>query len=149
MDELPVTRSSKGAASAGKPFLATLQSHDARNPLSLTSGAQAGMKSQSCAIWVLGALIVMASLDAVPDPPAVNPHTVHVASRLCQAAGGLCERRLNCNWSCASSHLQMRWIAFTPADEPNLPSDRTALTGHAADPSPPALEARHELYFQS
>jgi len=25
-------------------------------------------------VWILGALLVMASVDATPDPPALNPH---------------------------------------------------------------------------
>jgi len=104
------------------------------------------MKSKSCIIWVLGALMAIASVDTAPDPPAVNPHTVSVASRLCVARGGVCERHLTSDWSC-SSHLQIRWIAFTSAYEPNLPSDRIALKGFAADPSPPAFETRRSLYF--
>jgi hypothetical protein len=103
------------------------------------------MKSRSCIIWVLGALMVITSADAVPDPPAVNPHTVSVASRLREARGGACERRLISDWSCTSSHLQIRWITFTSAYEPNLPSAWIALTEHAADPSPPALESLRKL----
>jgi hypothetical protein len=98
-------------------------------------------------IWVLGALMVIASVDAVPDPPAVSRHTVSVACGLSEARGGVCERRLNCDWSCTSSHLQIRWIAFTSAYEPNLPSGWIALTGFAADPSPPTLEAQRNSYY--
>jgi hypothetical protein len=89
--------------------------------------------------------MVMASLDAVPDPPAVNPHTVKVAARPCEARGGLCELRLNCD---QSRDLQLRWIAFTAACEPR-PSDWIVLTGQASDPSPPVLESRRHLYFHS
>jgi hypothetical protein len=92
--------------------------------------------------------MVIASLDAVADPPAVNLHTVNVPSRLCKAPGSLYERRLNCDWSPHSSHLQLRWIAYTSAYERNVTSDWIALAEHAADPSPPASEARGELYFQ-
>lgn len=106
------------------------------------------MKSKSCIVWVLGAFMVMASLDALPDPPAVNAHTVNVAFRPCEARGGLCEPRLNCDRSRTSSHLQLRWIASAAACEP-LPSDWIVLTGQAADPSPPALESRRNLYFYS
>jgi hypothetical protein len=106
------------------------------------------MKSKSSTIWVLGVLLAIGSVDSVPDPPAVNPHTVSVASHLCEAHGRVCERRLNSDWS-SSSLLQVRWIAFTSAYEPNLPTDRIARTGFAADPSPPTLEARRNLYFRS
>jgi len=92
--------------------------------------------------------MVIASLDAVPDPPAVNPHTVNVASRPCEARGGLCEPRLNSDRPRTSSHLQLGWIAFTAASEP-LPSDWIVLTGQAADPSPPVLESLRYSYFHS
>jgi len=103
------------------------------------------MKSKSLIIWALGALMAVAAVDNVPDPPAVNPHTVSVASRMCEARGGVCDRRLDFDWRCTSPHLQIRWIALTPADEPNLPGDRIVLTGQAADPSPPALQAPRNL----
>src|SRR5450631_3910134 len=103
------------------------------------------MKSKSLIIWALGALMAIAAVDNVPDPPAVNPHTVSVASRLCKARGGVCDRRLDFAWCCTSPHLQIRWIAFTPAYEPNLPSDRIVLNGQAADPSPPAPQAPGSL----
>ena len=115
--------------------------------LSLIRWCKAGMKLRSCIIWVLGLLLAIASVDAVPDPPGVNRRTVSVTSRLCEA-GGVCERRLHSDWS-SPSHLRMRWIAFSSAYESNLPSDRIVGTGQAADPSPPALEARRNLYFHS
>ena len=106
------------------------------------------MKSKSCIFWVLGLLLAIASVDTVPDPPAVNPHTISVASRLFEARGGVYSRRLNSDW-CFSSLLQVRWIAFTSVYEPNLPADWIALTGLATDPSPPAPKARLKLYFYS
>jgi hypothetical protein len=106
------------------------------------------MRSKVRIIWVLGALLAIASVDTVPDPPAVNPRTVNAASRLCEARGGVCERRTNSDWPCCSQ-LQIRWIAFTSAYEPNLPGDQIALAGFAADPSPPALESRRNLYCHS
>lgn len=112
-------------------------------------GAQAGMKSKPYLTWVLGALMAIASVDTVPDPPAVNPHTGSIASHLYKERGGVCERRrLTSDWS-YSSHLQICWIAFTSCDEPNLPSDWMAVTGFAADSSPPALETRRSPYFHS
>jgi hypothetical protein len=95
------------------------------------------MKSRSCITWVLSLLLAIASVDTVPDPPAVNPRTVVVAS-LCDGRGDVCERRLNFDWS-ISSLVQVRWIAFTSVYEPKLVTDWIALTGLAADPSPPAL----------
>lgn len=98
------------------------------------------MKSQSCIIWVLAVFTVIALTDAIPDPPAVNPYTVSVASRICEARDGVCERLLNSDLS-VTPHLQIRWIAVTRAYEPNLPSDWIVLTGYAADPSPPSIQS--------
>ena len=95
------------------------------------------MKSKSCTIWVLGLLLAIASVDSVPDPPAVNPRTVAVVSQ-CEARGDVCEGRLNFD-SPISSQVQVRWVAFTSANEPKLLTDWIALTGLATDPSPPAL----------
>jgi hypothetical protein len=33
-------------------------------------------------VWILGALLVMASVDTIPDPPASHSTTVHSAARL-------------------------------------------------------------------
>ena len=106
------------------------------NRLSLGIRVQAGMKSTSCIIWVLGLLLAIASVDTIPDPPAVNPRSVSAAS-VCELRGDVCER-LNSGWF-ISSLVQVRWIAFTSAYEPKLPTDWIALTGLATDPSPPTL----------
>jgi hypothetical protein len=106
------------------------------------------MKLKSFIVWVVGVMLSISAVDTVRDPPAVNPHTVTVASRLCEARGSVCERLLNSDRSC-SSHLQKRWIAFPSLYEPNLPNDWMALTACAADPSPPALKAQRNLHFRS
>jgi len=99
---------------------------------------RAEMKLSSCIIWVLGLLLAITSVDAVPDPPAVSPRAVAVDYSLCDVCGDVHERRLNSD-SSLSLLLQVRWIAFTSAYEPNLPGDRIVLTGFATDPSPPLV----------
>jgi hypothetical protein len=96
------------------------------------------MKSMSCTIWVLGLLLAIASLDTLPDPPAVSPRTVSGISFLREVGSDMRERQLNCDLSISSLH-QVRWIAFTSACEPNPFKDLIVLTGLAADPSPPAV----------
>jgi hypothetical protein len=98
---------------------------------------RATMSSKACFFWVLGAVLAIASVDTIPDPPAVNPHSANIISRLADTAGGACERALKTGWFCFSSHLQATRIAFTSASEPSLPPDRIVLTGQAADSSPP------------
>ncbi len=95
------------------------------------------MKAKACIYWVLGAALLIASVDTIPDPPAVKPHTLSVVSIVGEAGGTVYEQHLKCDWSCPSSHLQARWIALTAAFEPSLPSDWIVLTGQAADSSPP------------
>jgi hypothetical protein len=97
------------------------------------------MKLQSCLIWVLGALLALAAADTIPDPPALNPHVVTVAARLSAAHGEVADRLLRSDLT-SFSPLQVSWVAFTSAHEPNIPSDWTALTTFATDPSPPASE---------
>jgi hypothetical protein len=103
--------------------------------------AQSAMKSKLFIVGLLGLLIV-ASADGVPDPPAVTPHAVSVVSFLHQAARAVFERRLNFDGFSTPSHsrLQTHWMACTSGHEPSLPSDRIIITGYAADPSPPVLE---------
>jgi hypothetical protein len=96
------------------------------------------MKSRSCTIWVLGLLLVIASVDTLPDPPAISPRTVSGISFLCEAGADMRERQLNSDL-CVSSLYQVRWIAFTSTYEPNLFTDLIFQTGLAADPSPPAI----------
>jgi len=96
------------------------------------------MKLRSSIIWVLGLLLAIVSVDTMPDPPAVNPRAVAVACISCDVCGDVRERWLNSD-SSVSLLLQVRWIAFMSAYEPNLPTDRIVVTGFATDPSPPSV----------
>jgi hypothetical protein len=108
---------------------------NAGNPLSLLSVSR--MKNNPYVLWILAVVLALTAVDAIPDPPAVNPHTVNVVSRLCDSGGGMSEQRSNIVWFCFSSHLHATRIAFTSASEPSLPRDWIVLTGQAADTSPP------------
>ena len=88
-------------------------------------------------LWILGAVLAVTAVDSIPDPPAVNPHSVSVVSRLCESGSRVCEQRFNIRWFCFSSHLHATRIAFTSAFAPSLPRDFIVLTGLAADTSPP------------
>ena len=98
------------------------------------------MKSICYIALALGALMAAASIDAVPDPPAVNPHTVSLkAGCLRELVDGFREQRLTCDSAYISPRVPVHRVNLTNAAEPNRPSDGIALTGHAADPSPPVL----------
>ena len=113
-------------------------------------GVQAGGKLRSCIVWVLGALLGIASLDTIPDPPALHPHSTALAASQSSMAPCPIEQRLRCAWSCpATQSAQVRWITFTSLSEPRLPKNEIALAGHAADPSPPMLQVSGRLLLQS
>ena len=117
----------------------------------MNMGSRAGMKSICCTVWVLGAMLVVSSLDTRPDPPAVNPHAVNIMKSSCLREGS-CEfqqERLSCAASCSSPGRPIRWVAVAQAYEPKSATDRIALSGHAADPSPPARAFLHKPPFQS
>lgn len=88
---------------------------------------------------VLGPLLVAASLDAIPDPPAVNPHTVDVrASTLCQAPPASEEQRCQDGALFFASHHVFRGVGLAGKTETIRYCDDVALTRSAGDPSPPA-----------
>jgi len=99
---------------------------------------KAGMKLRSCIFWVLGLLLAIASVDPVPDPPAVNPGAIDVAFVLRDVRDDVHERWLN-SASSISLLFRFRSMAFTSAYEPILPTDRIVLTAFATDPSPPFI----------
>ncbi|HTD44588.1 MAG TPA: hypothetical protein VK687_10420 [Bryobacteraceae bacterium] len=97
------------------------------------------MKSICFTVWVLGALLVVSSLDNRPDPPAVNPHAVNTKSScLREGTCGFQQERVNWVMPCGSPGLHIRWTVDPRANEPKSAPDRIALSGHAADPSPPS-----------
>ena len=104
------------------------------------------MKSISHAIWILGALLVIATLDALPDPPAVNPSIaqckvlqLHHYSR--DAVTPRCD-------SLGTSYPIAVSLVVADACEPNHRSYRMVLTRRATDSSPPA-QTGGKLSFQS
>lgn len=88
--------------------------------------------------WAFCACVLAASLDRVPDPPAVTPHAVKI-----QAAGTNVHQP-----SEIGSQSTTREICVRPAARPSPASDGApenslsasvaGLVQQAADPSPPA-----------
>ena len=97
------------------------------------------MKSIWCTIWVLGVLLVVATLDAQPDPPAVNP-----SPTLCKivqshaTTGDAVARHYESVRTSYPFRVNLRAV---DACEPYRPSDRMVLTAQASDTSPPATRA--------
>ena len=102
------------------------------------------MKLIWCTIWILGALLVAATLDAQPDPPAVNPSatTVYrvVHDSPCNAITCLCD---------SLGTYYPFYLSFVAANAyaAYRPSVRIVLTEQAADSSPPALQIRRKSFF--
>ncbi len=96
------------------------------------------MKAVSCLAWILVAFLVMACVDTVPDPPAVNPHTVQVTSLIRANQGDSCEKRVESDLPGTSSPFQLCWTGISTVDEPDHPGDSIVVAGHATDTSPPA-----------
>jgi hypothetical protein len=61
---------------------------------------------------LVAALMVIALVDTIPDPPAVNPHTVSVASRICEARGGVCEQLFNAAVLAPTQYLLRSYSPF-------------------------------------
>jgi hypothetical protein len=95
------------------------------------------MRLFALAVWAIAASLVMASFDAVPDPPALTPHTVDATSVIRVHHGGPFEQHSDRDWRCISSQFPVLWIGLTHPYEANRSSDAIALTERAADPSPP------------
>jgi hypothetical protein len=99
-----------------------------------------------CAIWILGALLVIATLDKVPDPPAANPgkaqihtccpHEVAVATFTpVQSFRTIFRQPLRHEANGIFQPLPVRgWIV---------------LIEQASDPSPPSLQVRVKTSSQT
>jgi hypothetical protein len=105
------------------------------------------MKAIRWTIWILGALLIMATLDSQPDPPAVNPSTA--------LSTVLPQHECDCD-AAVQYYDSLDTVSSFPvsliaadASEPHHPSDRMIQTVQAADPSPPASHAGRKLFFPS
>ena len=97
--------------------------------------------SIGCVAMALCVLLVASSLDSIPDPLAVNPHTVNSkAFGLREMAGGVQEQRIDCH-AIFAAPPPLRCFDLAKAGKLSRPCDDIALVGYAADPSPPALSA--------
>jgi len=86
-------------------------------------------------IWILGALLLVASVDAKPDPPALDPHFAAIkVSSLSGFAKAVHNPYGN---DCSLAPLQARRYVLVGDSEPHCPAEILAQMEQAADPSPP------------
>jgi hypothetical protein len=90
-----------------------------------------GMKLLCYSAWVLSALLLIVSVDALPDPPAVNPRTVIVELH------SVGFDSFDLETTASYFHPHIRRLKASRDRGSNRPSDSILLTGRAADPSPP------------
>jgi len=97
--------------------------------------------SIGCVAMALCVLLVASSLDSIPDPLAVNPHSLN-SKVFClrEMAGRVQEQRIDCHAICAAPS-PLRCFDMANAGKLSRPCDDIALVSYAADPSPPALSA--------
>ena len=104
------------------------------------------MKSIWCTIWILSALLVIATLDTLPDPPAVNPSPALSGLQLHQHSCDTTGRRSE---SVVISYPLFVSLVIADARAPYRPSDRMVITGQMSDLPPPASRVARKPSFQS
>ncbi len=105
------------------------------------------MKSVSTIIWILCGLLVIATLDALPDPPAVNPSTAQC--KVLQLHVWCCDTVSQPCESLSTSYPLSLSLVAADRSEPYRPSDRMVHAGLATDSSPPAPRGGRKPCFQS
>ena len=95
------------------------------------------MKSLAYIALLLSVLMVAASVDAVPDPPAVNPHSLDLRIVGLEVPDVSPEVRLYGVPPSLAFFLPLRQIDFFEMVKSNRPSDQIARVNTAGDPSPP------------
>lgn len=88
-------------------------------------------------VLVTVAALVASSLDAAPDPPAVNPHVLDVKiASLRELPNTVDEQNLLLARACVAP--QFPRVTLSEIVGPSRPSDDMAVVKCAADPSPPS-----------
>ena len=96
------------------------------------------MKSLVYIALVLSVLMVAASVDAVPDPPAINPHSLDLKTvGLLEVPDASPELRLHGISPYLALFVPLRRVDFTETMKSSRPSDQIARVSTAGDPSPP------------
>jgi hypothetical protein len=95
-------------------------------------------RGAGCGVWLLCALLVAASLDGFPDPPAIKSRTSEV--RACgfdNQPQGFAGGELKCYAGLPGPRVATLWSALQHVFAARLPITEVALVRQAADPSPP------------
>jgi len=93
------------------------------------------MRPVSCILWILAALLVAATLDSQPDPPAVSPRTA--ICNVEQPQARVCDAVIGCGNSLATVDFFPASLNAADTYEIHPSSAPVVLAVHAADSSPP------------
>ena len=86
-------------------------------------------------IWILGVVLLMAALDAMPDPPVIKPGAP--ACQILQPHHDACDTPAPRGRVLSTAHtFALSWMAGGARDC-HEGSERVVLTEQASDPSPP------------
>jgi hypothetical protein len=99
------------------------------------------MKSVFYMALVLSVLMVAASIDSIPDPPALTPQTANLkASCLRSFTSGFREQRVTCYSACILTHVPTHRVSLglEDATRPTHSSGWITLAAFAGGPSPPS-----------
>jgi hypothetical protein len=93
-----------------------------------------------CGVWLFCALMIAASLDNIPDPPAVKSGTTDIrAAGVMGSLQTLAGGELRNHARVPGPRVAARWNALKHVIDTRLPDTEIALVRQAADPSPPAF----------
>ena len=95
------------------------------------------MKSLAYIALVLSVLMVAASVDAVPDPPAINQHCLDFKTVGLEVPDISPELRLHGVAPYLAPFVPLRSVDCIEAVKSTRPSDQIARANIAGDPSPP------------
>ena len=87
--------------------------------------------------WILGAFLILATLDRVPDPPAANPNGSQMSV---SAIHGIAPVAVSARAG-APPQSALKRIAANEVFESLVYGDLTVRVQHATDSSPPARRA--------
>ena len=95
-----------------------------------------------CCVWVLAALLAAASVDAIPDPPALDPHFAATKAPGLNECPTIVPDQSGSQGSHILAQLRTLDTIFVGDTQPDNAATLIARTGQAADSSPPASASR-------
>jgi len=90
-----------------------------------------------CAALLLCAFLVAGSLDSVPDPPAIRPHSTDLKFFNAREAASDAQQHFHCGFATDVVCAPVRFVALAFEQMPRETTPSVVLSRFASDPSPP------------